>query len=182
MHDKIDRLEDAISAILAKLELPNLESFGISTPIFSKPAPESEKQKPKPIIVKDAEPYQYKALEEDKLEIRVIELDAERDVLSGTVHHVSLENNKTEEVAAWPDPLDPEYMTKLTAALEVMQRPAGPPPYIGLSYTWGEPAMDSAILLDGKKLAITKNLHTALDALRKGGWAKKRWWIDQICA
>ncbi|KAH8600692.1 heterokaryon incompatibility, partial [Bisporella sp. PMI_857] len=55
------------------------------------------------------------------------------------------------------------------------------PTFTALSYTWGEPVMDGTLVLDGKILKITKNLETALNAIWRGGWSAKKWWIDQIC-
>jgi hypothetical protein len=54
--------------------------------------------------------------------------------------------------------------------------------YKALSYVWGEPQMTGIILLDGKRLAITESLETALRRLRPAtGKPALRIWIDQIC-
>ncbi|KAK3361516.1 heterokaryon incompatibility protein-domain-containing protein [Lasiosphaeria ovina] len=54
--------------------------------------------------------------------------------------------------------------------------------YKALSYVWGEPRLTDAILIDGKKLAITESLGAALRRLRPPtGRPALRIWIDQIC-
>src|SRR5258708_15378584 len=53
------------------------------------------------------------------------------------------------------------------------------PEYTALSYTWGDPKVIKPILLDGKKLQVTTNLHCALVALRARG-SNTRFWIDAI--
>jgi hypothetical protein len=40
------------------------------------------------------------------------------------------------------------------------------PSYEALSYVWGDPSKEETILCDGSQLAITANLHNALNRLR----------------
>ncbi|KAH7370030.1 heterokaryon incompatibility protein-domain-containing protein [Rhexocercosporidium sp. MPI-PUGE-AT-0058] len=55
--------------------------------------------------------------------------------------------------------------------------------YEALSYTWGEGLGDARpISVSGKSFSVTKNLHSALQRLRKGGSGKYRClWIDSMC-
>ncbi|GAB1309926.1 Heterokaryon incompatibility domain-containing protein [Madurella fahalii] len=54
--------------------------------------------------------------------------------------------------------------------------------YKALSYVWGEPLFTDAIFIEGKKLAITDSLGTALRRIRPSrGQPPLRIWIDQIC-
>jgi hypothetical protein len=172
LFDKIDRLEDAIGAILEKVDLPSLENFGKKPPGKNEPAKEAEK-----VVVKEPEPYSYKELDVELRQIRVLELHPEEknsNVLTGSMHYHSFEEGDELDSAAL-DLLDPDYMSKLTKLTE------GPPAYNALSYTWGTPVMDSMILIDGQTLPITTSLKEALAVLRRGQWRSKRWWIDQIC-
>jgi hypothetical protein len=52
-----------------------------------------------------------------------------------------------------------------------------------LSYCWENSATTEFIILDGKRLRITKSLHLALQYLRAGhqDGDVRNWWIDQIC-
>ncbi|KAK3112237.1 hypothetical protein LTR53_011712 [Teratosphaeriaceae sp. CCFEE 6253] len=53
--------------------------------------------------------------------------------------------------------------------------------YYCLSYCWGDTTERTvAILLDGDRFAVTKNLHKALQCIRKPN-AEVRIWVDQIC-
>jgi hypothetical protein len=58
------------------------------------------------------------------------------------------------------------------------------PPIVGtyeaLSYTWGDPIPVKPLVLDDKKIRITKNLDAALRHLRRTG-APRRLWIDALC-
>ncbi|KXX80643.1 Heterokaryon incompatibility protein 6, OR allele [Madurella mycetomatis] len=54
--------------------------------------------------------------------------------------------------------------------------------YKALSYVWGEPQFTDVIFIDGKRLAITDGLGTALRRIRpSAGQPPLRIWIDQIC-
>lgn len=54
--------------------------------------------------------------------------------------------------------------------------------YKALSYVWGEPQFTDAIFIDGRRLAITDSLGTALRRIRPpAGRPPLRIWIDQIC-
>jgi len=60
--------------------------------------------------------------------------------------------------------------------------PAPGSKYKTLSYLWGEPVLSDNILIDSKRLAITKSLGAALRRLRPPtGKPPLRIWIDQIC-
>ena len=54
------------------------------------------------------------------------------------------------------------------------------PPYEALSYAWGDPEPSQHIICDGKKLAVTRNLYSALFRLRQSH-ALQPLWIDAIC-
>ncbi|KAH7381145.1 heterokaryon incompatibility protein-domain-containing protein [Phaeosphaeria sp. MPI-PUGE-AT-0046c] len=51
------------------------------------------------------------------------------------------------------------------------------PPYVALSYTWGEETSTGSINIDGKKFKIGTNLLSFLDTYH----ADEYLWIDQIC-
>jgi hypothetical protein len=53
------------------------------------------------------------------------------------------------------------------------------PNYAALSYTWGPPAYDRAILVNNFYFEITSNLDFALRTFRKTKW--QMIWVDQIC-
>ena len=55
--------------------------------------------------------------------------------------------------------------------------------YVALSYVWGSPADKQSILVNGIKMQVTQNLHTALIELRKSNWIRRRvnLWIDALC-
>ncbi|KAM0462344.1 hypothetical protein ACHAPV_003818 [Trichoderma viride] len=53
-------------------------------------------------------------------------------------------------------------------------------PYEALSYTWGSAEAPKHIIVNGKILAVTKNLHQALQQLR-GKVQDRILWIDAIC-
>ncbi|KAH7081971.1 heterokaryon incompatibility protein-domain-containing protein [Paraphoma chrysanthemicola] len=58
------------------------------------------------------------------------------------------------------------------------------PPYIALSYVWGDRCSGtSGILLDGHKFEITKSLYMFLDLFRSDAFSQEvaYIWIDQIC-
>ena len=52
--------------------------------------------------------------------------------------------------------------------------------YEALSYTWGEPELESSLYCDGALLQIRPNLDSALRHLRSGD-ANRRLWIDAVC-
>ncbi|KAH6843141.1 heterokaryon incompatibility protein-domain-containing protein [Chaetomium sp. MPI-CAGE-AT-0009] len=71
---------------------------------------------------------------------------------------------------------------RLVGSLEDLWIDGEGPRYSALSYVWGEPQLNDAIFIDGKKLAITNNLGVALRRLRPAaGQPALRIWIDQIC-
>jgi Heterokaryon incompatibility protein (HET) len=53
-------------------------------------------------------------------------------------------------------------------------------PFECLSYTWGEPIFDHAIILDGSLLPITKNLDSALRSAQRAAETSLLW-VDAIC-
>ncbi|KAK5652337.1 hypothetical protein OQA88_10529 [Cercophora sp. LCS_1] len=54
--------------------------------------------------------------------------------------------------------------------------------YTALSYVWGETRLTELIMINGKRLAITESLSTAMKQLRPPtGQPPLRIWIDQIC-
>jgi hypothetical protein len=54
------------------------------------------------------------------------------------------------------------------------------PPYIALSYTWGDPNDPLPIVIDGIVVKVTRNLHSALTNLREDLVARPLW-VDAIC-
>lgn len=55
------------------------------------------------------------------------------------------------------------------------------PPFFALSYVWGDPARTHEIIIDGKRLGITENLHTMLRELQPSSLGVIRLWADAIC-
>ncbi|KAH8719338.1 heterokaryon incompatibility protein-domain-containing protein [Phaeosphaeriaceae sp. PMI808] len=177
MFDKIDRLENAISAILERLEMPKLESFHQPNQSYqvSYSIQQTEPEPARVKIMSKSGLYEYQKLDAERLEIRLLELnpaDGDSDPLTGTLHTISLDD-ETPGLSVL-DPMDSDYRTKY---LELIKPRSN---YNALSYTWGEPLMDSVILINGQSLAITSNLMTALKAHRKAHWSTNWWWIDQI--
>lgn len=159
IEQHLDGLDVAVNAILKHLNITvpgtrnNASADASSTP---------EAQGPTTTQVSD-EPYEYKPLDFEKAEIRILALNNasdDSDVISGTLVPLSLES-------------------------------PGIKRYNALSYTWGEPKMDRRIIIDGHPLRITQNLESALRQMRKvaskdAGTSKRApnqtfWWIDQIC-
>lgn len=55
-----------------------------------------------------------------------------------------------------------------------------PNAYEALSYVWGDPKLSHSISIDGFKLPITANLHTALANLRSP-YIERLLWVDAMC-
>lgn len=55
-----------------------------------------------------------------------------------------------------------------------------PHAYEALSYVWGDPRLSRSISIDGFKLPITANLHTALANLRSP-YIERLLWADAMC-
>ncbi len=55
----------------------------------------------------------------------------------------------------------------------------GPPPYVALSYNWGNPTVTKNITVSGKTVSITCNLDLALRHLRRAGHLLV--WADAVC-
>ncbi|TQN69888.1 Heterokaryon incompatibility protein 6, OR allele [Colletotrichum shisoi] len=100
----------------------------------------------------------------DSYEIRVLEIKPgmNGDKLQGSLHHCSLELKGRFAVSVDQD------------------NPGTPVSYTALSYTWGPPAFEGAILCDGHRKAITTSLEAALRAFRRKDKPVVMW-IDQIC-
>jgi len=97
-------------------------------------------------------PYQYKPLDRDRREIRLIQFTADDGVASS-------DDN-------------PIRCTTTIASLDNL------PKYFALLYVWGDNKKDHAILLDDQVLNITRNLTTVLQNLSFRG---EYIWIDTIC-
>ncbi|KAK9420110.1 putative Heterokaryon incompatibility domain-containing protein [Seiridium unicorne] len=72
------------------------------------------------------------------------------------------------------DPTDP-----LTARL-VHSDITFRPDYEGVSYIWGNKSSEASLLLDGHRIHITQNLHSALVHLRLRD-AIRKLWVDALC-
>jgi Heterokaryon incompatibility protein (HET) len=175
IFEKIDRLENAITAILEKLELPKLETFhdkstkkaDATTPQqpetfhdkSTKKAEEVTPQQPVEPVKIEIKPYEYEQLDPNARQIRLFELAPlddsvdDADALTGSLKIYSLDK------------------------LQFIGRG-----YNALSYTWGEPVMDTKILIDGRSFLITKSLRSALARISQRKHPRTNlWWIDQIC-
>jgi hypothetical protein len=55
--------------------------------------------------------------------------------------------------------------------------------YIALSYTWGDPGTTDAIMLNGQRFDVTRNLYLALHQLRESKYFATgvKLWVDAIC-
>lgn len=162
IEQHLDRVDLALNTILKHLNitLPGLAPNSV-TDIPSLPeAPD------KAVISISDTQYEYKALDGEKAEIRVLALnnadDDSEDLVGSLVHH---------RLEAKPG--------------------TGMIRYNALSYTWGEPKMDRRIVIDGHSFFVTKNLESALRQMRKTASknastvrqapAQSFWWVDQIC-
>jgi hypothetical protein len=56
---------------------------------------------------------------------------------------------------------------------------ASPPPYVALSYCWGERSGSRQVWLNGTSFKITRSLYRALRQLRSHGYTT--FWIDALC-
>ena len=161
IEQQLDHLDLAVNTVLKHLNItvpgtaPNGAVEATTTP---------QAGDPEDIEASD-EPYEYKALDLGRAEIRILALknaSDEAEEIRGSIVHLSLE-----------------------------ERVAATDRYNALSYTWGEPKMDRQIVIDGRPFFVTKNLESALRQMRKvsskdaaasrGGGTQSRWWIDQIC-
>ncbi|KAL8366660.1 hypothetical protein RB595_010498 [Gaeumannomyces hyphopodioides] len=55
-----------------------------------------------------------------------------------------------------------------------------PPPYVALSYTWGDPALVESINIGGTRLGITASCAAALRRMLRGKF-ERMIWVDSIC-
>ncbi|KAE9371929.1 heterokaryon incompatibility, partial [Stipitochalara longipes BDJ] len=55
------------------------------------------------------------------------------------------------------------------------------PLFFALSYVWGDPTKSHEISIDGKRLAITKNLYLALRSMQSSITGTLHVWADAIC-
>ncbi|KAH7069329.1 heterokaryon incompatibility protein-domain-containing protein [Paraphoma chrysanthemicola] len=108
------------------------------------------------------EPYQYLPLQQDLQEIRIFRYAAD--------------------------------ISDLTLAVEMMTTSLMQPDhqaFTTLSYVWGDPAMTFPIIVNGKRLSVTKSVHELLEILFRskeldgplstGSIQESWWWMDSIC-
>lgn len=107
--------------------------------------------------------HRYKALDTSKQEVRILRL------------HGSIQTKCTTG-----DPIQPASSSEAIhgsishVPLSELQN------FVALSYTWGKPEKSHSLLVDGKRIPITKNLHKVLQHLgRKTEFAHV--WIDAVC-
>jgi hypothetical protein len=194
MGARISRLENAIAAILEKLELPELETFYDNPTEKQKAVTPQHSVEPVPVPVNiEITPYEYKKLDPNSRQIRLFELTPlnsginDPGTITGSLKIYSLDQfqdptrnmPKPIDLSSLPPKTDPRYVEeykKLRANRRIKFD------YNALSYTWGEPVMDTKILVDGKSYLVTKSLRSALAKLsRKKTTGTNMWWIDQIC-
>ncbi|KAK3370555.1 heterokaryon incompatibility protein-domain-containing protein [Podospora didyma] len=61
---------------------------------------------------------------------------------------------------------------------------ADAPPYVGLSYVWGDPGQVETIVVNGEDVLVTENLFLALRRIRRRDWEIRevdKLWVDAIC-
>ncbi|EXJ66746.1 uncharacterized protein A1O5_09941 [Cladophialophora psammophila CBS 110553] len=165
LEQQLDRLDLAVNAILKHLNISLPDGIGPADgepdALLSTSQPEGAPNSQ----VSDG-PYEYKALDFGKAEIRLFALhDAGDDSedIRGSVVHVSLEENQVARLRK----------------------------YNAMSYCWGDPRMDGRVIVDGHVFRVTQNLESALRQMRKraakeaaatrASSPKTFWWIDQIC-
>jgi hypothetical protein len=76
--------------------------------------------------------------------------------------------------------LEPGHNTEIGCEIVERSLDSAQDQYITLSYAWGDIALSDWISCQGQKLAIGKNLHTALWQFRERGEISFIW-VDAIC-
>jgi hypothetical protein len=146
----------------------------------------------------------YQPLDETNEEVRLLSISPERpgeDKLECSLTIVSLKDLKPEHgsfprrvttagreerLATWWN------STRPNPALTCQPPPPIPPAdsyrfkwgdFATLSYTWGDPEITEAILLDGIHASVTTNLAAALRTFRKLNYFSGRFnlWVDSVC-
>jgi len=191
IYDRLDRIENAISAILEKLKFPDLEEFQHKPALT---AAVTDLQQLASSVAVEAKPYVYERLDPQARQIRLLELKpmkgpiGDEETIEGTLRTYSLDMlqspmrnlPKPIDLSGLPARSDPqlreEYKKQVSNRRTIHD-------FIALSYTWGEPVMDTPIYVDGKLLVITQSLKNALSRMSRRITAHvDLWWIDQICA
>ncbi|OBR14671.1 Ankyrin and HET domain-containing protein [Colletotrichum higginsianum IMI 349063] len=107
---------------------------------------------------------QYRALNPDDKEIRLIEVDP-LDVQDFS--------------------RDPDHQPVVRCRLEHVSLNDGACFYTALSYCWGDPHMTKPIVIDGQAVQVTTNLESALRHLAVERWSDadlgRSLWVDAIC-
>ncbi|KAF2161879.1 hypothetical protein M409DRAFT_58660 [Zasmidium cellare ATCC 36951] len=55
------------------------------------------------------------------------------------------------------------------------------PPYVALSYAWGDPSVTKEVLLDEKRVEVTASLESALRHLKNSVDSSLALWVDYLC-
>jgi hypothetical protein len=172
VNERLQRQDKAIAAILQRLDMPALETFGeIKAPVV---APSAALPVAAPI---KKEPYQYRPLDAKKNEIRLLSLagcNNPNDPVRLELLHISLD---------WT----------MTGGTMKSEEGRASQSYKALSYCWGAPLFDGKAVLHGHEFPITKSLEAGLKRLRYGDGekltanvrdltvVKQYFWVDQLC-
>jgi hypothetical protein len=92
---------------------------------------------------------------------------------SGEIRLLSLKPNAEEDSVI--------KCTLHRCTLHRLRRENGSAGYVALSYVWGDPSLNEAVTVNGLVVPITKNLASALRAIRKILDAPCPLWVDSIC-
>ncbi|KAH7119931.1 heterokaryon incompatibility protein-domain-containing protein [Dendryphion nanum] len=111
--------------------------------------------------------FVYRKLDPDQ--IRLIHLFPKNS-------HGSVEKLSTERLSG-ASPSEPQTRVSCTVSHVSLELP---PPYIALSYTWGDSNEKAPILIDGAIIHVTKNLEVALAHLTPED-QEISLWIDALC-
>jgi hypothetical protein len=191
LYERIDRVENVLITILEMMKLPKLETFHEKSIQKTKTLPTRQLVEP---ICTEIKPYEYDKLDPNARQIRLFELAPMKGIvhddetINGTLKTYSLDllmdpmrnDIKSIDLAGLPLKTDPKYWQEYSHRMTNRRTRYG---YNALSYTWGEPIMNTKIFIDGRSYLVTKNLKSALSRMsRKKNARTNLWWIDQICS
>lgn len=122
----------------------------------------NEQARPEHVTQSASDLYEYTALNVLRQEIRVFEIE---DVISQS-HPANIQATTSSNA---------QTIRGSLRSVPIYELPA----FVALSYNWGDLKDQTTLLVDGKKLSITRSLQVALEHLFR---AKVYWiWADAIC-
>lgn len=121
--------------------------------------------------VNDANPFIYTKLDDPSSQVRLLRIPLDVPLyLTGTSTTPLRGTLSTYDIPSGK-------VSKFRRLARVSKLPL----FHALSYVWGDPAKTHEILVDGKRLAITRNLYLALRSMQSGVDGVIRIWADAIC-